>query len=719
MTSEHADFGPPIAVFIAGQLMEWAPPSEFFRSDNVATIAEELFPGRAWKHLRGGDEFAPDMAAAGSVLVVPDWDRRLQDEQQSEYIHAIAKAADAFWLVTPAQSLRLGPWPGPLRLLRRTHTPKLIVETELASNTIPAHLDIALLLLAEEETHNVTRFFRTPQGVEREEVWKDLARLLGAQGGSTTWGWVHRGQLATDSWRSIDHDPDLDRKQRELSSFGESRQVRNIFQVITTRPGPQIPSLGMIETSEPVLSGRDVVAGDLSTPARPRGITRAVTLRAGDLLLPRSERPGAPTMPLAVQDHHLPLNAGHSVVVLRPRLPLQPQEVEFYSAYLGSSRSRALLRGGPISRRMVDLTPIGRLPVPVPDGPLLDAISVLTLSRKMFREWAQDTDDVLIGMFDRDQPLVEARVELVEKGRVMRQRRAAGEMVTTLDYRIREFYPYPVAYRWRQVQTHIDERSWRDAYTSGLHCAEVHLAYAALVGLAAAHDQGIAVKASGAIFAKLSSRRPGSGPSMGDWVNVLKELSTSKDAASAAGDSLVGTIRRVLPQSGVVAEAQVRLSARRNDESHLRNVDPIRAEAEAHEVINDLQLLLEHASMLADATLIYLADNKWDSLRGTGRATVQILHGDHPLARSEYLNHDVRDLEEGSLYVIDGQGRWTLLRPFLTRNRCPECGSWSIYHPDRQVDRVLQLKALDHGHTTAGPDVYDALQSLGVFDTGG
>ena len=456
MNSKFDDSEAGIATLLAVRLIEYARPRRSFCSEGMRPIAQQLIPGVVWAPFRQPDEADQELSVADSVLVMPDWNFRVQDESQSDQIQVIAHTTDAIWVVTPARSLRLGPWSGLLRHLKRTHTPRLIVETEWAPNGGHADIDIALVLLTRELPHGVVRFFRAPQGVAHDDVLRDLERLLAAQGGSTAWGWVHRGDLSADSWRSIDHDPDLDRKQRELASLGESQQVKDLFQVIMARPGRDVPALGIVQTDQPVLSGRDVVAGDLSAPRLPEGITHAVTLSAGDLLLPRSERPGVPTMPVVVREHDLPLHAGHSVVVLRPREPLLASEVEFYSAYFGSSRSRALLRGGHLNRRVVDLTSIGRLTVPVPDRALLEAIGALAHSRRLFREWGQDTDEVLTGMFDRDQPLAEARVELVDKGRIMRQRRAAGEMVTTLEYRIREFYPYPVAYRWRQLQTHVD-----------------------------------------------------------------------------------------------------------------------------------------------------------------------------------------------------------------------------------------------------------------------
>jgi hypothetical protein len=143
----------------------------------------------------------------------------------------------------------------------------------------------------------------------------------------------------------------------------------------------------------------------------------------------------------------------------------------------------------------------------------------------------------------------------------MRQRRAAGG---DGDHPSIEFgvLSVPGGVPLAPLQTHVDGDPGETLTQRRAHCAEVHLAYAAPIGLGGAHAAGFEVKAAGTIFAKLSARRP-------DQVHRWEIGSTSskncqhESAASLDGDSR-SEHTQVLPRAAV-KHAQVRLSARRND----------------------------------------------------------------------------------------------------------------------------------------------------------
>lgn len=703
-----------------------ALPRNGIASSGMEDIAIELLPSVDWASFIAGDESPPrDQGVdTSSAVLIPQWDLRKTDESGYLALEELAEAIDEIWMVVPAGLLTLRHPRNPLRAFRESHRPSLVIEGRLGIGGVhPTFVSALVALQRSAGAKPVTRFFRVPStgGAHASAIISDISSLLNRGGGTTKWGFVHRGDLSTSTWRAADYDPALERMQQDLASLGETRQLKDVFQIFVARPGLTRPTPGLVETAQPVLHARDIVAGTLIpdvTSAPPRHW--AVELLGGDILLPRSERVGVPTRPLLVSRPDLPLAAGMSVTVLRPRRPLDPAQTYFYLAYLASSQSRHLLRPPDRGGMVLDMSSIGTMPVPVPDAPLLDAIEALSRARDAFETWAGQASDLLSTIFDTEHSLAAVRTALVNQGRDMRQRRAAGELVTTLNYRIREFYPYPVAYRWRQVQTRLQERSWGEAYAAGLDCAEILLAYAALLALSGAEQAGVRLGSSKTLVAKFSDgNQKGGGSSLGDWVNVLKELSTNSTVAQLESDSLLGALGGLLPQQGDVAGAQVRISERRNDEAHLRRVDPSRIEEATADLVRDLEILLRGASALTDLALVHVLDNKWDSLGRHGVATLQVLRGDHPIAQTERRTHSLPEIEEDSLYVIDGQGSWTLLRPLLTRSRCPECGSWSIYHPDKRVHGKLQLRALDHGHTTDGDSVEGALATLGWVHTDG
>jgi hypothetical protein len=75
--------------------------------------------------------------------------------------------------------------------------------------------------------------------------------------------------------------------------------------------------------------------------------------------------------------------------------------------------------------------------------------------------------------------------------------------------------------------------------------------------------------------------------------------------------------------------------------------------------------------------------------------------------------HD-SNLEKASLYLIDSDERWHLLRPFLIGRDCPRCKNWSTFHVD-WVDDKLVLKSLEHGHIVDGEDQAEDLRQVGVL----
>lgn len=99
------------------------------------------------------------------------------------------------------------------------------------------------------------------------------------------------------------------------------------------------------------------------------------------------------------------------------------------------------------------------------------------------------------------------------------------------------------------------------------------VATAGSIALAACEHLGVSLGSSRAYYRKLGQH---GGVSSGDRANILKETTTLKVYVKA--DSVLGIVRRVLPQTGEVAEAQVRLSDMRNDYAHGR-LDPAQVKA--------------------------------------------------------------------------------------------------------------------------------------------
>lgn len=395
-------------------------------------------------------------------------------------------------------------------------------------------------------------------------------------------------------------------------------------------------------------------------------------------------------------------------MVLRPRVSLTEQHREFYRYYLASQRFRVVMRahgGGGITR----MTQVHSAPLPHPDDDLVDALTDLQRARHAFRSWAEEGDDLSAEAFEGS--ATESRRKLIDSGRLLRQREEAARAVGSFDHRVANFYPTPIAAQFREVRVRQSAGTDEATLRAVLECSETALAFTAAVALAFAWTNELVVGAMTEIRSKLS--RGNSGVSMGDWVNVLKEVSSGKTFRGVPDDAPLAAIRSALPENSAAAEAQERLKRRRDSESHLRGADEFELAEVVEESMKDLEVLLEHLAFLADLPVFHVESTRWDSIRQTGSAKVRWLRGDHPMSLIESMDHRDPSLEEGSLYVRDLNGTHVLLRPFVVRLQCQKCRTWSTFCPDDRKQGRLRLKALDHSHSVDAEASLDALKTVG------
>lgn len=568
----------------------------------------------------------------------------------------------------------------------------------------------------------ITRFFKAPEN-RRSEVAAlatELGRLLEQPGGTTPHGFIYRGaSLAGKSLRYEDHDPLIRAKIEDLGGFGTGAVVSNVFDVILPRPmnRDRIGSAEEIDPSVRIVRGRDLTPSgellpvDVDAEEQGRRPRFGVTLRAGDLLMREIERPGRACMPVEITDVDLPLAAGPNLLVLRPQTDLDREELEFYRLYLGSQQSRVVMRASRMGGDLLRISGLRQAPLPRPDADLLDALRDIRRAQESLRSWADEGIGLTSEAFQNSAAV--ARRRLIETGRELRQRVEAAEQVGSRDHRIANFYPYPVAHKWRLFRVAEGAGDNAHTYTTILDCFEATLAFGAAIALTCAYVNGLEVPAMREVSRKLAGS--GAGTSLGDWVNILKNVSSGRTFRNLDADAPLASIRQLLADGSEIAHAQERLSKRRNDESHQRRVDPIDFPGAIEAARADLELILDGAAFFADLPIYQIKSTRWDSLQRRGQAVAQVLRGDHPVARSVTIEHTDAGIESDSLYVKDVSGALVLLRPFLIRHECPQCRTWSTFHPDRREGGELRLKAVDHSHTISGAGFETALRLVGYI----
>lgn len=659
------------------------------------------------------------------VVVVPPLGSHRSPETEAHLDRLLAWASerDQLIVVAPKSSLRLRPMHHQvLTRFARDWVPEVVITGVADTPGMHSSFEFSMVSLVRRQSSSslaVCRFFAVPAAPwksdrptipEEEPVLADFHALLGQRGGTTEWGFVAHDTFNGD-WRVATYDPRLRARREDLTSLGASVQVNDLFALHRAHPGSRIGRRPGAHVSRgPVLTARDVVQGTLDPdPERVFNEERHVVfLESGDLLIPEIGQIDGTWHVVEVDDEHAGVAAGPGIIVLRPREPMPRIERDFYIAYFRSNRAASVSDA--------DNTIAGRsrfssnLLIPMPDDRILESFAALSSARGSFQKWIGEADVLMKSIFDDVVPLAEVRARLLDRGRALRQASEAGHAADGLDYQVREFYPYPIGYTWRQVRTHVQEQAWSECHRSVRDAFETLVATAGSIALAACDHLGVSLGSSKAYYRKLGQH---GGVSIGDWVNILKETATLK--IDVEPDSALGIVRRVLPQVGEVADAQVRLSEMRNDDAHGR-LDPAQVQAVAKAGVEDLATMLASCGVLAELRLVFVSQSRWDSREKSGVADVHLLRGDHPIYSTETIEHRESDLETGSLYVIDPLGNWVLLRPWLVHRQCDECGKRSVYRPDHQGKDGLHIKALDHTHHMPDPDVQRTLATVAGAD---
>lgn len=630
-------------------------------------------------------------------------------------------------LLLPMSVLTDSAWSKFRKRLFSLWQPEIICDVMGNGGQTRVRFGLLLLKPVRPEAQLITKFFKFP--LEKEAVpladFEDFKRLLRMKGGQTSHGFIVRGATFDEGPIHFDaFDPKLVQMRRELADFGSALRLRDLYKVALSGcrissqnrndPDPSAEDLRGVR----VLRGRDILRNgtilemDEEDKAALTPVPLSQQLKLGDFVVRTifAERPTEGLILAEVTAADLPAAAAPSVLVLRAIEPLPEVPRDFVLSYLRSPRCLELSLFDSLQGSIrLSSSSLSSLLIPYPDEEMITTLTHLREVKHKMLGWKEEADALLNSVFD-DESAKLARQRILREGRLLRQRANEADSLTTLGGRVRKQFPLPLAYRWRKMETDLSSGSSRKGYDSILGFFEVLTAYLAQVAAAMADHAGIRLQEVDDIAIKLNSKRAGT--TIGDWQAILASTK-SKKFRSLDEDISLGEIRDALGPDAY--EASRWLTGARNDKAHDRPVDDVQLPTAIETAKTYLDQIMESLSFLSDLSLRYVNDFQWDDLAKEGRVSYEELIGDHPAISTTSGTATVM-LEKGSLYIVDSLDRWHRIRPFLTRERCTECQSWSTFYLDRIRDSDVKLKSLEHGHViTANAQVVKALQTVGYL----
>ncbi|MGO9122891.1 MAG: hypothetical protein ACLQPD_35380 [Desulfomonilaceae bacterium] len=566
------------------------------------------------------------------------------------------------------------------------------------------------------------RFFKYPwieDGTGQDEVLDDLSRLLMQGGGKTRYGYVLREGLSPGSKWSFDlHSPETVQKKQELKSLlGEIRPLQEIFKIVRGMPHPGTlkevqsePASGYVR----LVTGRCISrSGCLDFENDIKYVKRegSVLLEEGDICVSRICTEGVVAAEVSAGIEACA--NGATVIALRPKANVTPEEREFYFAYLRSPVAWSFLsdlsslRGSSILRT----DNLRSLPMPYPDQDIIEALQDLSRAGEFMEFWRDEIDSAKRNLFNFTTS-AESRPKILGVGRRCRQRVAAAIQVDRLDYRVRTQFPHPLAFRWRTVEASNPDT---DGYEGLLECAEVAAFFMAAISIAVVQDSGGTIGYLETMASRMSSS--GRGTNFGDWVAILVETRDSKPIKKLSEQTAFVEILRFLDDSDAFDSLRI-LKQARDDKSHGRGPRGSNAIAKAFDEQKlNLEKFFSAMEFLTDYTLIVVEDVRPDTLRQETEYSYRVLTGDHPLVPLQHDGLTKKTIEKDSMYFVGKKNELLLLRPFLQRLECPECGNIATFYLDRYDQRTREccLKSMEHGHTLPDKSIVDPLRQIGLL----
>jgi len=477
--------------------------------------------------------------------------------------------------------------------------------------------------------------------------------------------------------------------------LGDIAVIDRGTQVKTTKVamgGPPVIRAG--DLRQPILSPDDLA--EVSAGVESQSLPRVET---GDILIQRSgEHPTSFLVEEAVS------GAVFSDSVIRVGLDNSHRHLAaFVVDYLNSDLGQTeLLRcGHGAATRSLQVPLLEELAIPLPDR---DVIRLANGLREVENELiervarARHIRERVFGVQEQDDAM-----ERLASLSVEQQALAASLLrVDDLSFRIRNFYPYPLSFPYRMLES-MSETA--EQYRAQLQLAESFLAFFGNLGLALlAHDQQPLGEGSHPLSVESLCQYWQGGISPGDWQCIAREtarmLQSLTDDALSASFSAIWFKGKGKGESDFAANTRILIELK-NDFKHDRGP---KTPPDFEQAVSRLQEILdscfERIGFLVRHPLYLTEPPTVDPLDKSVTMPVLNCSGDHPAFVREAHHHE-KPLPANTLFIASSAEDWVRLFPVLTAQYCPTCKNRELFFVDRWdgPGKRVVLRSLERGHT--------------------
>jgi len=272
----------------------------------------------------------------------------------------------------------------------------------------------------------------------------------------------------------------------------------------------------------------------------------------------------------------------------------------------------------------------------------------------------------------------------------------------SLDYQVRNFYPFPLAYSYRTLSGIHDPFQ---KYPEQLRVAENLLAFLANIGLSLGQEGNMLLTEGNTnITATSFSKYFGGGISPGDWLSIAhsvanllreKQRQTMSEKYSSLWFKGTGS------KESDFTKTTKRLVELKNDFKHDRGPKTPHDFDKASEEIQDLiDYCYEQLSFFVRYPIRLVQSLDVDLITSDAILETLVYAGDHPGLRLEKVNYP-KALPKGLLYLELSKDNWIRLYPHINVQYCPSCKTRETYFVDRWdgIGNKVVLKSFERGHT--------------------